>query len=66
LPAAALTGSKNGSVRMPAQAGRTASATRPRSPVVTRVTSVPGTTAGMSCGWRWHTTPGPRSRQRPA
>jgi hypothetical protein len=63
LPAA-LTRSPVGFVRMPALAGRTASATRPRSPVVTRAASRPAPPAGTSGGWPRRTRPDPRTRLR--
>ena len=65
LPAAALTSSPHvGLVRMPAPAGRTASATRRRSPVVNRATSLPAPTAGSSRGCRRRTRPDQRTRLR--
>jgi len=63
LPAA-LTPSTVGFVRMPAPAGRTASATRQRSPVVTRAASRPAPPAGTSGGWQRRTRPDPRTRLR--
>jgi hypothetical protein len=64
LPAAALTPSTVGFVRMPAPAGRTAQATRRRSPVVNRATSRPEQSVGSSDGWGERTRPGPRTRLR--
>ena len=63
LPAA-LTPSIVGFVRMPAPAGRTASATRPRSPVVNRAASRPAPPVGTSDSWRRRTRPDPRTRLR--
>ncbi len=65
VPAAALTTSFVGFVRMPAQAGRTVQATRRHSAVVNRATSVPEPSVGMSGGWRRRTRPDPRMRLRP-
>jgi len=65
VPAAALTRPSFWFVRMSAPADRTASATRRRSPVVNRATSMPAS-AGMSCGWWRRTRPGPRTRLRSA
>ena len=62
LPAAALTPFPVRFVRMSAPADRTAQATRPRSPVVNRATSMPGTPAGTSGGWLRRTRPGPCTR----
>jgi hypothetical protein len=65
LPAATLTPSPPvGFVRMPAPAGRTASATRRRSPAVNRVTFLPAPTVGLSRGCRRRTRPDPRTRLR--
>ncbi len=65
LPAAALTSSPHvGFVRMPAPAGRTASATRRRSPVVNRATFLPAPTVGSSRGCRRRTRPDHRTRLR--
>lgn len=65
LPAAALTPPVSVRfVRMPAPAGRTASATRRRSPVVNRAASLPAPTVGSSRGWRRRTPPDPRTRRR--
>jgi hypothetical protein len=61
---AALTTRDVGFVRMPAPAGRTASATRRRSPVVNRAVPIPATTVGTSGGWMGRTRPGPRTRLR--
>jgi hypothetical protein len=66
LPAAALTPSTVGFVRMPAPAGRTAQATRRRSPVVNRATSYPEQSIGLSDGWKRRTRPGSRTRLRRA
>jgi len=63
LPAA-LTSSTVGFVRMPAPAGRTALATRRRSPVVTRAASRPAHPVGTSGGWQRRTRPDPRTRLR--
>ena len=65
VPAAALTCPSSGFVRMSAPADRTASATRRRSPVVNRATSMPAS-AGVSRGWWRRTRPGPRTRLRSA
>lgn len=62
LPAATLTPPLVRSSRMSAAADRTVPATRRRSPAVIRATSLPGTSAGMSGGWRRRTTPGPCTR----
>ena len=65
LPAAALTPSHHvGFVRMPAPAGRTALATRRRSPVVNRATFLPAPTVGSSRGCRRRTRPDHRTRLR--
>ena len=61
---AALTTRDVGFVRMPAPAGRTASATRRRSPVVNRAVPIPATTVGTSGGWMGRTRTGPRTRLR--
>ena len=61
---AALTTRDVGFVRMPAPAGRTATATRRRSPVVNRAVPMPATTAGTSGGWMGRTRTGPRTRLR--
>jgi hypothetical protein len=66
LPAAALTTSPVGFVRMSASADRAARATRPSSAVVTRAAPVPAPSVGMSGGWRERTRPGPRMRLRRA
>lgn len=65
LPAAALTVSPVGFVRMSAVADRTARATRPRSAVVNRAAFAPAPTGGSSTSWRRRTTPDPRMRLRP-
>ena len=65
LPAATLTPPRSVRfVRRPAPAGRTASATRRRSPVVNRAASLPAPTVGSSRGWRRRTPPDPRTRRR--
>jgi len=65
LPAAALTTFLPvGFVRMPAPAGRTASATRRRSPVVNRATFLSAPTVGSSRGCRRRTRPDRRTRLR--
>jgi hypothetical protein len=64
LPAAALTTSPVGFVRMSASADRAARATRPSSAVVTRAAPVPAPSVGMSGGWRERTRPDPRTRLR--
>ncbi len=61
---AALTPRDVGFVRMPAPAGRTASATRRRSPVVNRAVPIPATTGGSSAGWMGRTRTGQRTRLR--
>jgi len=61
---AALTTRDVGFVRMPAPAGRTALATRRRSPVVTRAASRPAHPVGTSGGWQRRTRPDPRTRLR--
>lgn len=61
---AALTTRDVGFGRMPAPAGRTALATRRRSPVVTRAAFRPAPPAGTSGGWRRRTRPDPRTRLR--
>ena len=61
---AALTTRDVGFVRMPAPAGRTASATRRRSPVVTRAVPTPAKSVGTSGGWMGRTRTGPRTRLR--
>ena len=61
---AALTTRDVGFVRMPAPAGRTAPATRRRSPVVNRAVPMPAITAGTSGGWMGRTRTGPRTRLR--
>jgi hypothetical protein len=66
LPAAALTTSPVGFVRMSASADRAARATRPSSAVVTRAAPVPAPSVGMSGGWRERTRPGSRMRLRRA
>jgi hypothetical protein len=63
LPAA-LTTRSVGFVRMSADADRTVRATRLNSAVVTRAASPPGTSAGVSGGWRRRTRPDPRTRLR--
>jgi len=61
---AALTTRDVGFVRMPAPAGRTAPATRRRSPVVNRAVPTPAIPAGTSGGWMGRTRLGPRTRLR--
>jgi len=61
---AALTTRDVGFVRMPAPAGRTATATRRRSPVVNRAVPTPANPAGTSGGWMGRTRTGPRTRLR--
>lgn len=61
---AALTTRDVGFVRMPAPAGRTASATRRRSPVVNRAVPTPANSVGTSGGWMGRTRTGPRTRLR--
>ena len=65
LPTAALTTSFVGFVPMPAKAGRTVQATRRRSAVVNRATSIPEQSVGVSGGWKRRTRPDPRMRLRP-
>ena len=62
LPAATLTGSTVGFVRMSALADSMSWATRLRRAVVTRATSVPAHPAGLSGGWTRRTRPDPRTR----
>lgn len=61
---AALTTRDVGFGRMPAPAGRTAPATRRRSPVVNRAVPTPAIPAGTSGGWMGRTRTGPRTRLR--
>lgn len=61
---AALTTRDVGFVRMPAPAGRTASATRRRSPVVNRAVPIPAHSVGTSGGWMGRTRTGQRTRLR--
>lgn len=62
LPAAALTASTVGFVRMSALADSMSGATRLRPAVVTRATSAPAHPAGLSGGWTRRTRPDPRMR----
>ena len=62
LPAAALTVSTVGFVRMSALADSTSWATRLRRAVVTRATSTPAHPAGLSGGWTRRTRPDRRMR----
>jgi hypothetical protein len=62
LPAAALTTSFVGFVRMSALADSMSWATRPRRDVVTRATSAPAHPVGLSGGWARRTRPDRRTR----
>ena len=62
LPAATLTASTVGFVRMSALADSMSWATRLRRAVVTRATSAPAHPAGLSGGWTRRTRPDPRTR----
>ena len=62
LPAATLTASTVGFVRMSALADSMSWATRLRRAVVTRATSAPAKPAGLSGGWTRRTRPDPRTR----